>query len=47
MPAADHEQDILFQTIWDTSLQETDNETSNLYATLLGDSLNLPDGAGL
>lgn len=47
MPAADHEQDILFQTIWDTSLQDTDNETSNLYATLLGDALNLPDGAAL
>lgn len=47
MPAADHEQDILFQTIWDTSLQDTDNETSNLYATLLGDALNLPDSAGM
>lgn len=47
MPAADHEQDILFQTIWDTSLQDTDNETSNLYATLLGNALNVPDNAGL
>lgn len=40
MPAADHEQDILFQSIWDN----TNQDSSNLYATLLGDTFSFPEG---
>jgi len=44
MPAADHEQDMLFQSIWDNTQDDTSVSTSNLYATLLGDTLSFPEG---
>lgn len=43
MPAADYEQDMLFQSIWDNSQQDSVS-SSNLYATLLGDTLCFPQG---
>lgn len=39
MPAADLEQDVLFQSIWGNTQDATASTTSNLYATLLGDTL--------
>jgi hypothetical protein len=44
MPAADHEQDILFQSIWDNTQTDASLGASNLYATLLGDTLSFPEG---
>ncbi|KAL1404828.1 hypothetical protein Q8F55_008438 [Vanrija albida] len=47
LPAADHlfvdaeQQDVLFQPIWDAQAATTVSTTSGLYATLLGDILNL------
>lgn len=47
LPIADHlfvdaeQQDVLFQPIWDAQAATTVSTTSGLYATLLGDILNL------
>lgn len=43
MPAADLEQDVLFQSIWDHAGQSAGLSTSSLYATLLGEALNMPE----
>lgn len=42
MPAADHEQDMLFESIW--GQEDARGSASNLYATLLGDVLAFPEG---
>lgn len=42
MPAADHEQDMLFESIW--GQEDASGSASNLYATLLGDVLAFPEG---
>lgn len=42
MPAAGHEQDLLFKSIWDNAQQDASVSTSNLYATLLGDTITFP-----
>ncbi|KAL1405715.1 hypothetical protein Q8F55_007385 [Vanrija albida] len=39
MPAAASEQDLLFQSIWDHTQQDSNATSANLYATLLGDVL--------
>jgi hypothetical protein len=45
MPAADLEQDMLFQSIWDAH-SDAAITSSNLYATLLGGAvLDFPDTA--
>lgn len=43
MPAADLEQDVIFQSIWDHAGQSAGISTSSLYATLLGEALNMPE----
>ncbi|GMK59739.1 hypothetical protein CspeluHIS016_0803450 [Cutaneotrichosporon spelunceum] len=43
MPAADHEQDMLFESIWQGA-EDASGSASNLYATLLGDALAFPEG---
>lgn len=46
MPAADLEQDVIFQSIWDHAGQSAGipgGSTSSLYATLLGEALNMPE----
>ncbi|GMK57798.1 hypothetical protein CspeluHIS016_0406320 [Cutaneotrichosporon spelunceum] len=43
MPAADLEQDMIFQSIWDHAGPSTGLSTSSLYATLLGEALNMPE----
>jgi hypothetical protein len=44
MPAADHEQDMLFESIWGQGAEDASGSASNLYATLLGDALAFPEG---
>ncbi|BEJ01315.1 hypothetical protein CcaverHIS631_0511720 [Cutaneotrichosporon cavernicola] len=44
MPAADHEQDMLFESIWGQGAEDASGSASNLYATLLGDVLAFPEG---
>ncbi|TXT08898.1 hypothetical protein VHUM_03026 [Vanrija humicola] len=46
MPAAANEQDLLFQSIWDHTQQDSNTTTANLYATLLGDVLIPMDQEG-
>lgn len=46
MPAAASEQDLLFQSIWDHTQQDSNTTTANLYATLLGDVLIPMDQEG-
>ncbi|KLT43957.1 hypothetical protein CC85DRAFT_284001 [Cutaneotrichosporon oleaginosum] len=43
MPAAELEQDVIFQSIWDHAGQSAGISTSSLYATLLGEALNMPE----
>ncbi|BEJ13003.1 hypothetical protein CspHIS471_0301770 [Cutaneotrichosporon sp. HIS471] len=43
MPAADLEQDMIFQSIWDHAGPSAGLSTSSLYATLLGEALNMPE----
>lgn len=44
MPAADHEHDMLFESIWGQGQEVASGSASNLYATLLGDALAFPEG---